>query len=57
MGYLSSVTLTLALPFDLVLFQVSLLKGEATHPTTQWEEEDGERTRGTAEAPQRVEET
>lgn len=53
--YLSSVALPL--PLGLVALQVGLLQGEATHPAAQGEEEDGERGRGRAEAPKRLEVT
>lgn len=53
--HLSSVALPL--PLGLVALQVGLLQGEATHPAAQGEEEDGERGRGRAEAPKRLEVT
>lgn len=52
--YLSPVTLVL--PVSFVPIQVGLLQGEATQPAAQREEEDGERPRGGAKTPQRVEE-
>lgn len=52
--YLSSIPLALCV--SLVPLQVGLLQGEATQTAAQWEEEDGEWSRGRAKTPQCVEE-
>lgn len=53
--YLASIALALCISF--VPLQVSLFQGETTQPAAQWEEEDGEWSRGRAKTPQRVEES